>query len=478
METNVSIVFKNLIFSSLDNTTAMMELSYENKNVKFSYPLKEPIKITFSPKFISDKVNLTLSVIENINKKTKLAFRSDLVVNKSLFMDGKQIYEKILTLIPLDYKDIKKSGKIYMEMKLLDNLDDGKKNLKSNSKKKNNQKINQNPNKLDDKNEFDDNLSLINVSNIEDEGLQNKKTYFGELIDIDYINKLKNILENDYQRILPNDINSLKNYNQNLYKKYREIGNLYNETIKELNLNNENIRNKAINYFNYYKELKNQLTQRRLELKNKKNKLENEKNINNEDKSLIAGNIENYKNEKEIFLNKLSNPEGGSNDANNLAIISSGTNNSDIKMLSEAIKKISSLGYDIIDGMKISEEERKLLSVIIGTNLCDNIKNEELDEDKRHEGTGNGQEEYDENNMKDDFEFGNKIVALIERDVNELYSRKLIHQVKIDQIDAITYSFSDDDKEKNVSFKIENNNLFCIDSGESFTVWLLSNFST
>ena len=478
METNVSIVFKNLIFSSLDNTTAMMELTYENKNVKFSYPLKEPIKITFSPKFISDKVNLTLSVIENINKKTKLAFRSDLVVNKSLFMDGKQIYEKILTLIPLDYKDIKKSGKIYMEMKLLDNLDDGKKNLKSNSKKKNNQKINQNPNKLEDKNEFDDNLSLINVSNIEDEGLQNKKTYFGELIDIDYINKLKNILENDYQRILPNDINSLKNYNQNLYKKYREIGNLYNETIKELNLNNENIRNKAINYFNYYKELKNQLTQRRLELKNKKNKLENEKNINNEDKSLIAGNIENYKNEKEIFLNKLSNPEGGSNDANNLAIISSGTNNSDIKMLSEAIKKISSLGYDIIDGMKISEEERKLLSVIIGTNLCDNIKNEELDEDKRHEGTGNGQEEYDENNMKDDFEFGNKIVALIERDVNELYSRKLIHQVKIDQIDAITYSFSDDDKEKNVSFKIENNNLFCIDSGESFTVWLLSNFST
>ena len=478
METNVSIVFKNLIFSSLENTTAIMELTYENKNVKFSYPLKEPIKITFSPKFISDKVNLTLSVIENINKKTKLAFRSDLVVNKSLFMDGKQIYEKILTLIPLDYKDIKKSGKIYMEMKLLDNLDDGKKNLKSNSKKKNSQKINQNPNKLDDKNEFDDNLSLINVSNIEDEGLQNKKTYFGELIDIDYINKLKNILENDYQRILPTDINSLKNYNQNLYKKYREIGNRYNETIKELNSNNENIRNKAINYFNYYKELKNQLTQRRLELKNKKNKLESEKNINNEDKSLIAGNIENFTNEKEIFLNKLSNPEGGSNDANNLAIISSGTNNSDIKMLSEAIKKISSLGYDIIDGMKISEEERKLLSVIIGTNLCDNIKNEELDEDKRHEGTGNGQEEYDENNMKDDFEFGNKIVALIERDVNELYSRKLIHQVKIDQIDAITYSFSDDDKEKNVSFKIENNNLFCIDSGESFTVWLLSNFST
>ncbi len=159
-----------------------------------------------------------------------------------------------------------------------------------------------------------------------------------------------------------------------------------------------------------------------------------------------------------------------------MAVISSGTNNSDIKMLSEAVKKIASLGYDIIDGMKINEEERKLLSVIIGINLCDNIKNEDDEEDKRNEENNEG--EIDENNIKDDFEFGNKIVALIERDVNELYSRKLIHQVKIDQIDAITYSFSDDVKEKNVSFKIENNNLFCIDNGESFTVWLLSNFST
>lgn len=172
----------------------------------------------------------------------------------------------------------------------------------------------------------------------------------------------------------------------------------------------------------------------------------------------------------------MSNGEGGLNNANNLAVISSGTNNSDIKMLSEAVKKIASLGYDIIDGMKINEEERKLLSVIIGINLCDNIKNEDDEEDKRNEENNEG--EIDENNIKDDFEFGNKIVALIERDVNELYSRKLIHQVKIDQIDAITYSFSDDVKEKNVSFKIENNNLFCIDNGESFTVWLLSNFST
>ena len=32
--------------------------------------------------------------------------------------------------------------------------------------------------------------------------------------------------------------------------------------------------------------------------------------------------------------------------------------------------------------------------------------------------------------IKDDFDFWNKIIALIERDVNELYSRIVINQVK------------------------------------------------
>ena len=345
--------------------------------------------------------------------------------------------------------------------------------------KKSNQKYNQNNKSSNEINkaEFDDNISLLNISSVEEQNLnKNANEIIEELVNIDYIKQLKNVLENDYQRILPNDINSLKNLNQNLHNNYKEIGKKYNEMINRLNSTNEIIRNKAINHWNNYKNLKKELYKKRVELKNKKNKIEKDVNNNNIENEEIQNNFQKYKNEKDIFLNKLSNGEGGLNNANNLAVISSGTNNSDIKMLSEAVKKIASLGYDIIDGMKINEEERKLLSVIIGINLCDNIKNEDDEEDKRNEENNEG--EIDENNIKDDFEFGNKIVALIERDVNELYSRKLIHQIKIDQIDAITYSFSDDVKEKNVSFKIENNNLFCIDNGESFTVWLLSNFST
>ena len=477
METNVSIMFRNLITPGLDSNSALLDFQYENKNIKINYPIIEPLNITFSQKFINDKVNITITVYEIMNKRNKLMFRADLVLTKAIFLEGKSTYEKILTLIPTDYKESKKAGKICMEIQLLDVYDEWKKNLKINSKKRSNRKLNSN-NLNSNKNieinkiEFDDNISLLNVSNIEDNNL-NINDNLEEIINIDYINQLKNLIENKYQKILPTDINSLKSFNQNLYNKYREIGKQYNEIIKSLNSTNENIRNKAINYWNNYKELKQKLYKKRIELKNNKDKLEKEKNNTYAENEEIAKDFQRYKNEKDIFLNKLTQGDS-SNSANNLAVISSGTNNSDIKMLSDAVKKISSLGYDIIDGMKINEEERKILSVIIGTNLCDNIKDEE-EEEKMNEGSGH-EGEY-EGNIKDDFEFGNKIVALIERDVNELYSRKLIHQIKIDQIDAITYSFSDDIKEKNVSFKIENNNLICIDSGESFTVWLLSNFS-
>ena len=479
MDTNVSIFFKNLTYSGLDPEAIKLELEYENKNIEFNYPLSTPLKLSLSKKFIFDKVNLILSIIE-LGKKMKVIYKGTLVLNKNIFLESNSTYEKLITLIPTEIftRDLKKDGRIYAEVKILDNFEEWKKDAKLLSKKKINQKFNQhdsntnNVNNINESNkkqteenkvEFDDNISLVNISHV-DEDLINKQNNenknIDELINAGDISQLKNILENDYQQILPADIDGLKNLNKNLYEKYSKLGNTYNELLAKINSENESLRQKATEYFNKYKEEKKKLYQLRVELKNKKSKLDEKiKNISSEDTSQFT----NFKSEKEIFMSTLSTP--GEQNANNLAVISSGTNNTEIKMLSDAIKKISSLGYDVIEGLKLSEDERKLLSVILGTNLCDNLRNEEKNE--------NGDEIA---HLKDDFEFGNKIVALIERDVNELYSRKLINQVKIDQIDAITYSFSDFNKEKEVAFKIENNELFCMESGESFMDWLLNNF--
>ena len=139
-------------------------------------------------------------------------------------------------------------------------------------------------------------------------------------------------------------------------------------------------------------------------------------------------------------------------------------------MLKDALKKISSLGYDLLDGLEINDEEKQLLNGILEDLGNKNIK-ENNDEKKNIKDDG-----YDKEADKEDYDLSNQIVGLIERDVNDLYARKLIEQVKIDQIDAITYSFQGNTKTKEVEFKIENNNLVC-NTGESFTVWLISNFS-
>ena len=91
-------------------------------------------------------------------------------------------------------------------------------------------------------------------------------------------------------------------------------------------------------------------------------------------------------------------------------------------------------------------------------------------------------EDYDgydnEEDMKNDSDLGNQIVSLIEKDVNDLYLRKVIEQIKIDQINAITYSFEDDNVQAHeVTLKIINNELYC-DDGTKFKTWLLNNFST
>ena len=475
METNISITFRNLIYPSFDPNSIKLELEYENRYVEFSYPLNEPLKLTLSKKLISDKVNMVLSIIE-LTKKMKVLYKGTLVLNKNIFIDSNSPYEKLITLIPTESytRDIKKEGKIVAEVQILDNFEEWKKSVKLMSKKKGNQKFDKhntnnnlsNNKAVEDNNkvEFDDNISLINLSKIDDDIINKQgNENIDELINIDYITQLKNILEKDYQQILPTDIDALKNLNKNLYEKYTQLGNTYNEILSNINSENESLRQKAIEYFNKYKEQKKKLNQLRVELKNKKSKLDSNIENANQEVTNFKSKIEKFKSEKDTFLSQL--PNQGETSANNLAVISSGTNNTEIKMLSDAIKKISSLGYDVIEGAKISDEERKLLSVILGTNLCDNMM-----------GSNNEEKNEDFENMKDDFDFGNKIVALIERDVNELYSRKLINQVKIDQIDAITYSFADSNVEKEVAFKIENNNLFCIDTGESFTVWLLNNF--
>ena len=321
---------------------------------------------------------------------------------------------------------------------------------------------------------------------IEDEKEDNKAiNELSKLINLDNINQLKEILKNDYKKLFPNDINALKTLNENLYQKYNQLSIKYNEILQGLNNANENMRKKAVEYYNEYKDLKNKLEEKLNEFQAKKKIIDNETLKNKQENDIIKNNLQKYYNEKDFFLKKLSSSSTKNQEDNvqnplkeqNLNTFSQNLyNNNDIKMLREGLKKISSLGYDLVEGLNITEEEKKILNDVLGGDVGEYDEHNIEDKKAMKEGEKTEEDSYDNEADKEDYDLSNKIVGLIERDVNDLYMRKLIEQVKIDQIDAITYSFKGNTKSKDVEFKIENGNLVC-NTGESFTVWLISNFS-
>ena len=117
-------------------------------------------------------------------------------------------------------------------------------------------------------------------------------------------------------------------------------------------------------------------------------------------------------------------------------------------------------------GSGLSEEDKNLVRNML------NLNNNE-DENKK-DGSDNDYEGEDD--IKEDLELGNQIVSLIEKDVNDLYLRKLIEQIKIDQINAITYVFQNDKETHEVTLKIVNEELYCSDN-TTFSSWLIKHFS-
>ena len=299
------------------------------------------------------------------------------------------------------------------------------------------------------KEQFDDGLSDLSISAIDEEEIDRKGLELDQFINDKYIKQLKEIISSDYENILPKDYEKLKEMNEMLYNKFTELSNAYNEIIFSLNTSNEEIRQKARKYYEEYKKLKSELYKERLEYKQKKNQLKNEIEANKEDNKNLINEIENLNSETKMLKEKLSI----TNEKREIPK----SENSDIEILTDVLRKLHGLGYDIFTGSGLSEDEKnKVKNLICNSNdLNHNLSNEE--------------------DMKDDIELGNQIVTLIERDVNDLYLRKWIENVKIDQVNAITYSFQDDVKTKEVTLRIENGNLMCMNGG-TFNSWLITNF--
>ena len=472
-----------------------------------------------------------------IGKKYKKIAKGDLKLLTKYFLDGKNIYENWINIKPFTrqlenlgvqsdlLQNDKGNGKIYATIELKDPLDEFKKKVGVFGEAPNpDLGVGQNENFLK-KMEFNDNLSDVSISILDTKEEDREGLELEQFIEYEYIEGLKLLLQNDYKNILPNDFVKLRQLNEILYGKYIDLSNAYNETLYSISSLNEEIRQQAKKYYEEYKLLKKDVYNGRIELKKQSEELQLEIKDNNKENSDIKEEMEKYINEKKQFKSLLGINEEEENKKEQKEEEKDNTSYEN-DMLINLLKNLSSQGYDIFKGANLAEEEMKLIegtfdmnnmneneninqkveNIINSSekkesdinNMNNNNMNSEKKEnaeinpeeekiekednapDNKNEENGEEMEEYDYDNedIKENFELGNQVVSLIEKDVNDLYLKKIIEQIKIDQINAITYTFEkeSDDNPHEITLKIENGELFCID-GTKFSAWLIKNFS-
>ena len=506
----------------------VIDINYEDEQVRFSYPMLEPVNIILSKKFLEKGIIiLNFVIMIEMGKKYKKIAKGDLKLLTKYFMEGKNNYENWITIKPFSrqlenlgvqsdlLKNDQGNGKIYATIELKDPVEDFKKKVGLYQVDKGQSSTENIPKKI----EFLDNLSDVSISILDTKEEDREGLELEQFIEYEYIEGLKLLLQNDYKNILPNDFVKLRQLNEILYGKYIDLSNAYNETLYSLTSLNEEMRQQAKKYYDEYKLLKKDVYNGRIELKKQNEELQLEIKENNQENLNIKEDIDKYISEKKQFKSLLGiNETEEKKDENNM-------DENDI--LIHLLKNLSEKGYDIYKDANLTEEELKLIegsfdiknknneNVNKDINKIEENKNntnkkedknnldnkeenkENIDmnkEEKKNENLNekggissgkkneNGMEEYDydydNDDIKENFELGNQVVSLIEKDVNDLYLKKIIEQIKIDQINAITYNFEkeNEDNPHEITLKIENGELYCID-GTKFSAWLIKNFS-
>ena len=463
---------------------AIIDLNFDDDVMRLEYPMQSPVTFTLGEKFLQEKLNFNFIIMHELGNKYKKLAKGDIELQSKYFLEKKTIFEKWIYMTPYQsqieelgikgetLKNELNSGKINVKIELQENLEEYKtklllyqkenqnvKNSDSDLNNNNNMKKNFNYNLKDNENnrniQFDDNLSDVSISILDVKEEDRKGLDLNQLIDDDYIENLKQIIEDNYQKILPKDPVKLKQMNESLYKKFINLSNIYNEVLYSLATTGEEIREETKKFYDDYKLLKKDIYNGRVELKKQNYQLKREIEANNQENKTLKQEIENYKTEKKILKNKL-----GLEDTKKIE-------NPDIEILSETLKKLNDMGIDIFVGSGLSEEDKNLVKNMLNINSNEDENKKDLGTDNEYEG---------EDDIKEDLELGNQIVALIEKDVNDLYLRKKIEQVKIDQINAITYIFQNDKDTHEVTLKIVKDELYCSD-GTTFSSWLIQNFS-
>ena len=313
----------------------------------------------------------------------------------------------------------------------------------------------------------------------------------------DIINKLKEIKikEKIYKNNKDINIDTLKNISTNIDIKEHKLNKIYQEYYNSKNNYINFLKEKGIQSYKNYIDVKKALKNIQNEYEENKKKYEKKKKeINNELNNIMNKNNNNSNNNSQNdpikALNDLfcSLPYKESDYFNNNKFINNNNNNNNLNLnskknikdndLQTMIEILSSLPPDKIDILKgLTNLEKQDAVLIINSNLNKTFEEEKKMNSYNKENNNFDDNEYKANENDDSSEDkeSNTIIQIIEKCVNSYYNKKLIPKIQIEQIDTYHYTFENLKVELTLDPEKENNLL--TSEGETFESWLVKHFA-
>ena len=298
----------------------VIDLNFDDDVMRLEYPMESPVPFTLGEKFLQEKLIFNFIIMTELGNKYKKIAKGDVELQSKYFLEKKTIFEKWIYITPFKSQieefglkgDLLKNeinnGKINVKIELQENPEEYKTKLllyqkdnqnANNNDINNNNRKNFNFNLKDGENnrniQFDDNLSDVSISILDVKEEDRNGLELDQLIDDDYIENLKQLIQNNYKTILPKDPVKLKQMNESLYKKFINLSNSYNEALYALATTGEEIREETKKFYDDYKLLKKDIYNGRVELKKQNYQLKREIEANNQENKTLKQEIENYK---------------------------------------------------------------------------------------------------------------------------------------------------------------------------------------
>ena len=276
-------------------------------------------------------------------------------------------------------------------------------NSKSSTKSKPLAQVQDEDSKVPKESEFDDDLSNVSLSEV-DEGEEehiNETDGVNSQID-EMITKLRKYFDENSDTVLPSDPEQLRLLLENLTSQVKNISETYSQNLQSMTSINKRLKFQAKDYYDRYKELKKTFDKERREFQMKKKVIQCEEKLNQDESDKIGKEIAEVKNELEFFQKKLG--------------MNQDSKDGETEIMIDILKSLKEKKIDIYE--RLSKDQAEFINEIL------NEKKEDAD-------------------ASNDSIEGEKFAKAIEDIANRIYNQNLIPNIKIEQIETNVYSFND-----------------------------------